>query len=183
MTQEQLNELHQLTETYRVFQNTELGSTLEGIISDLLINSYGEEMPCGNDPLTCDRPDCCQEISPELYAALMQKEEEPKRMTYEDIIKGIEEAAKEEMEYTNLDTVLQELFANKGLRAARKGWDNVANQEYIQHAPFVGPVKIYQTSTIKNLDQRGKEKSYFKNVIHTFEPTKDDDTANDWYFL
>ncbi len=175
---EELVRLMSLRDLGRRHEAQETDMRLDIIINELMDELYEEHefVDCIGNPLTCDRPDCCQEISPELYAALMaQSEELPEEL--------LNELADTTTQYTTLDVVLNELFANRGLKAARKGWDNGANQEYIEHAPFVGPVKIYQTSTIKNIDQIGKEKSYFKNVIHTFEPTKDDEQANDWYFL
>jgi hypothetical protein len=116
-----------------------------------------------------------KELSPELYTALMRQSEP----LTDELLDELED----EVEHVDYDTIVRALAENRGLKAARAGWDNGLNQEYIEHAPFVGLVKIYQTSTIKNIGQGGAGKSYFKNVVHTFEPTKDDESANDWYFL
>lgn len=155
---------------------------VESAINQLLDELYGEEEPeCTGNALTCEREDCCQalrdvRVCPEVYKALMDQSE--------PITDELLDELEDEVEYMDLTTVLKELSAKRGLRAARKGWDNVANMEYIEHAPFVGPVKVYQTSSVRpKNDETRQLKSYFKNVIHTFEPTRDDEQARDWYFL
>lgn len=182
MTQDQLQELQVLTRTFEVLRNTDLGAAIQILIQNLLETSSGIsfEEPCTDNPFTCKREDCCQrvnaaDLSPEMYAALMSQSEE----LSDELLDELEE---DEMPYVDYDTVITTIGANRGLRAARAGWDNGLNQEYIEHAPFVGPVKVFHTSTIRDID-KGSGHPYFKNVIHTFEATRDDKTANDWYFL
>lgn len=158
---------------------------VDAAINQIMDELYGEQEPeCTGNPLTCEREDCCQDpefkdvrVCPELYKALMDQSEH----ITDELLDELED---DEVEYMDLSTVLKELSAKRGLKAARRGWDNVANMEYIEHAPFVGPVKVYQTSNVRpRNDETRQLKSYFKNVIHTFEPTRDDEQARDWYFL
>lgn len=171
--------------------------TIADIIDQLLEELYPLD-GCTMDALTCERPDCCQTISDELYERLMNqdaqvpvtklkmepatlKDETKRPMSYEEFCKAVDEAAEFEVEYITLEEGMRRLQDFKGGRLARAGWDNGLNHEYVEYVPLVGPVKVYQTSSVKTDAPQGRP--YFKNVIHTFEPTESDKKSTDWYFL
>ncbi len=171
--------------------------TIQDIIDQLLEELYPID-GCTMDALTCERPDCCQTISDELYERLMNqdaqvpitklkmepstlKDETKRPMTYEDFCKAVDEASEIEVEYITLAEGMRRLQDFKGGRLARAGWDNGLNKEYVEYAPLVGPVKVFQTSSVKV--DTPNARPYFKNVIHTFEPTESDKASTDWYFL
>lgn len=202
----ELQSLIQLQANNALRPNTH--DTIGDIIDELLEELYPIGGECTGDMLTCERPDCCMDAddyiemrkseascADELYKRLMDQDcqvpvskiklepstlkDHTRTPTYEEFMAAINEAAEPEVEYMTLAEGLARLQDFQGGRLARTGWDNGLNQEYITYLPFVGIVKIFQTSSVK----AEGSKPYFKNVVHTFEGTKDDDKANDWYFL
>lgn len=78
-----------------------------------------------------------------------------------------------EVKYYGWDIIHDFLYRVADLKAARKGWDNVTNQEYIEHDPR-GFVKHYRTVSLDG---------YFKNVEHSYRPTDEDKEAKDWFII
>lgn len=150
---------------------------LSGVIQELFEELYPVDNGCTEkdsdgaiifhyDPSTCSSADCSmnppdgQEMDDDLFDELVS---ETRYCPYDIVVEGLQ----------------------YGLKAARKGWDNGLNMEYIVSSPMVGLVKIYHTSTMRGIDKDppSMTKSYFKNVTHTYEPTADDLKATDWYFI
>lgn len=176
MRQTRINdELPHLLHAYEVLRETMVGDIVLSAIEDLLLDTYAD---CTLDPETCTREDCCMghdEMSNEVYDKLMDDVQIRRSVPDSEI----DQASLPKVKYMpfNETTGITVL----GTRMARKGWDNTLNQEYVQYAPLIGLVKVYQASSIRNID--ADPKPYFKNVVHTYEPTNEDTVATDWYFL
>lgn len=159
--EQKLKELETLSNMLVVNLRSNTVDTINDIIDEVLEELY---------PVTDESP---------IKSECPFKDEE---MTYDEFMSAIAEAAEVETEYITFEEGKYRIFKFGGGRLARKGWDNGLNHEYIENVPLVGLVKVYQSSSVST--EPGKEgKSYFKNVIHSFEPTKADSESNDWYFL
>lgn len=182
ITQDRSQMTHELEMLIRQYVNL-MSCTLKGRTQETLpdrilqtIHYLMDELyDCTGDPETRQKSDCC--ISDETFAALTNKDNEYLHTSVLDELEF-------ETEYVSLVDVMDEMIMDGSVRAARKGWDNTMNQEYIEQVPFAGVTKVYNTSRVHAGETpNDKPRSYFKKVVHTYEPTQEDLIAEDWYFI